>query len=86
MSVNSGKPWSGKPNERRRRLLEFAHSSNIWKSKVLSIKNKIVIFNTNVKAVLLHGAETSKTKMTTTNRIQTVVNSRLRRILGVWGA
>ena len=56
---------------------------NIWKYNVLSLKSKIRIFNTNVKAVLLYGAETWRTAMTTTKRMQTFVNSSLGRILGV---
>ena len=57
---------------------------NIWKSKVLSLKNKIRILNANVKAVLLYGIETWRTTLATTKRIQTFVNSCLRRILGFW--
>ena len=33
----------------------FLQLKNIWNSNVLSLKNKIRIFNTNVKAVLLYG-------------------------------
>ena len=36
----------------------FLQMKNISKSSVLSLKNKITIFNTNVEAVLLYGAET----------------------------
>ena len=61
----------------------FLQLKNIWKSNVLSLKNKIRIFNTNVKAVLPHGAETWRTTVITIKRIQTFVNSCLRRILGV---
>ena len=57
---------------------------NIWKSNVLLLKNKIRIFNTNVKAVLLYGAETWRTTVTATKRIQTFVNSCRRRIVGIW--
>ena len=38
--------------------MAFLQLKNIWNSDVLSLKNKIRIFNTNVKAVLLYGAET----------------------------
>ena len=37
--------------------------------------NKIKIVNANVKAVLLYGADTWKTTVTTAKRIQTFVNS-----------
>ena len=38
--------------------LAFHRLKIIWKSNVLSLKNKIRIFNTNVKTVLLYGTET----------------------------
>ena len=39
---------------------------NICKSYVLALKNKIRIFNTNGKAVLLYGTETRRTTVITT--------------------
>ena len=36
----------------------FRHLNNIWNSKQLSVNIKVRIFNTNVKPVLLYGAET----------------------------
>ena len=45
------------------------------------MQNKIRIFNANVKAVLLYEAETWRTTLTTTKRVQTFVNS----CLGVGG-
>ena len=42
------------------------------------------MFNTNVKAVLLYGAETWWITVTTTKRVETFVNSCLRRIVGFW--
>ena len=44
----------------------FLQLKNIWNYYVISLKNKIKIFNTNVKAVFLYGAETWRT--TVTNR------------------
>ena len=38
--------------------VSFLPMKNSWKAKVLSVKNTIRIFNPNVKAVLLYGAET----------------------------
>ncbi|VDO89009.1 unnamed protein product [Schistosoma margrebowiei] len=43
----------------------FLQLKNIWNSKQLSINIKVRIFNTNVKAVLLYGAETWRTTTTT---------------------
>ena len=51
----------------------FLLFKNIWNSNVLSPKNNIVIFNTNVEAVLLYGADTWRTTVTTTKRIQCLV-------------
>ena len=36
-------------------MVALLQLKNIWQSKVLSLRNKIRIFNTIVKAVLLHG-------------------------------
>ena len=44
---------------------------------------KIRLFNSNVKSVLLYGAETWRTTKTTIKRVQTFINSCLRRILKI---
>ena len=54
---------------------------NVWKSKVIGETTKIRLFNTNVKSVLLYGAESWRINKTTLIRIQTFVNHCLRRIL-----
>ena len=56
---------------------------NVWKSRVIGKTTKIRLFNTNVKSVLLYGAETWRMNKTTLNRIQTFVNQCLRKILGI---
>ena len=56
---------------------------NVWKSKVIGETTKIRLFNTNVKSVLLHGAETWRINKTTLIRIQTFVNYCLRRIIRI---
>ena len=61
----------------------FLQLKNIWGSRDLSVNTKIRIFNTNVKSVLLYGAETWRTTVTTTKRIQTFINNCLRRILHI---
>ncbi|VDO95802.1 unnamed protein product [Schistosoma margrebowiei] len=43
----------------------FLQLKNIWNSKQLSTNIKVRIFNTNVNAVLLYGAETWRTTTTT---------------------
>ncbi|VDP33385.1 unnamed protein product [Schistosoma curassoni] len=56
---------------------------NIWNSKQLSTNIKVRIFNTNVKAVLLYGAETWRTTTTTIKTVQVFINICLRKILNI---
>ena len=56
---------------------------NVWKSRVIGKTTKIRLFNTNVKSVLLYGAETWRMNKTTLKMIQTFVNQCLRKILGI---
>lgn len=55
----------------------------IWRSTSLSLSNKIRIFNTNVKSVLLYGSETWRTTRTNMHKLQTFTNRCLRNILGI---
>ncbi|VDP42960.1 unnamed protein product [Schistosoma margrebowiei] len=59
----------------------FLQLKNIWNSKQLSTNIKVRIFNTNVKAVPLYGAETWRTTTTTIKKVQVFINSCLRKIL-----
>lgn len=61
----------------------FIQLKNIWTSRDLSLTTKIRLFNSNVKSVLLYGAETWRTTKTTTRKVQTFINSCLRRILQI---
>ncbi|CAH8459102.1 unnamed protein product [Schistosoma turkestanicum] len=61
----------------------FLQLKNIWNSKQLSNKTKIRIFNTNVKTVLLYGAETWRTTKAIIQKIQVFINSCLRKILRI---
>ncbi|VDO61611.1 unnamed protein product [Schistosoma margrebowiei] len=56
---------------------------NIWNSKQLSINTKVRIFNTNVKTVLLYGAETWRATKAIIQKIQVFINSCLRKILRI---
>jgi hypothetical protein len=56
----------------------------IWKSKIISKKTKICIFNTNVKSVLLYACETWKVNQQISKRVQVFVNCCLRWILNLW--
>ncbi|KAH9583018.1 LINE-1 retrotransposable element ORF2 protein [Schistosoma haematobium] len=61
----------------------FLQLKNIWNSKQLSTNIKVRIFNTNVKAILLYGAETWRTTTTTIKKVQVFINSCLRKILNI---
>ena len=58
----------------------FVMLKNIWASKEINIKTKLRIFNSNVKSVLLYGSETWRTTKKMLQKIQTFINSCLRRI------
>ncbi|VDP48894.1 unnamed protein product [Schistosoma margrebowiei] len=58
----------------------YLQMKNIWNSKRLSTNNKVRIFNTNVKTVLLYGAETWRTAKAIIQKIQMFANSCLRKI------
>ncbi|VDP58735.1 unnamed protein product [Schistosoma margrebowiei] len=55
----------------------------IWNSKQLSTNIKVRIFNTNVKTVLMYGAETWRTTKAIIQKIQVFINSCLRKILQI---
>nr|KAG5702955.1 hypothetical protein BaRGS_034728 [Batillaria attramentaria] len=61
----------------------FLQLRNIWNSKTISAHTKIRLFNSNVKSFLLYGAETWRTTKTTIRKVQTFINSCLRRILQI---
>ena len=60
----------GKQTDIKSRINKDVHVFNtlrqIWISKPLSVLNKIMIFNTNVKSVLLYGSETWRVTNTIT--------------------
>ncbi|XDV19490.1 hypothetical protein PO909_024955 [Leuciscus waleckii] len=55
----------------------------VWGSSELPRNTKIRIFNSMIKPVLLYGAETCRTTVTTMKKIQSFINTCLRRILRV---
>ena len=69
------------------RMNKARHAFNtlrpMWRSTGLSLHKKIRIFNTNVKSVLLYGAETWRVTKTNTHKLQTFTNRCLRNILGI---
>ncbi|VDP47430.1 unnamed protein product [Schistosoma margrebowiei] len=56
---------------------------NIWNSKQLSTNTKVRNFNTNVKTVLLYGAETWRTTKAIIQKMQVFINSCLRKIIRI---
>ena len=61
----------------------FTILAPVWRSKVISRKTKLRIFNTNIKSVLLYGSETWKVTKATSNKLQSFVNRCLRSIMGI---
>nr|KAG5705871.1 hypothetical protein BaRGS_030761 [Batillaria attramentaria] len=59
--------------------------NNIWASKVVNMRTKLRIFNSNVKSVLLYGCETWRTTKTMQQKIQTFFNTCFRRIFNILG-
>lgn len=55
----------------------------VWNAKNIKMKTKIRIFNTNVKSVLLYGAETWMYTSKLQNKLQIFINKCLRQILKI---
>ncbi|KAI8484438.1 hypothetical protein Bbelb_378710 [Branchiostoma belcheri] len=61
----------------------FVMLKNIWASREIHMDTKVRIFNSNVKSVLLYGAEAWRMNKSTQHRIQTFINNCLRRIYNI---
>ncbi|GFR83524.1 hypothetical protein ElyMa_005977300 [Elysia marginata] len=61
----------------------FTMLKNIWSSKCICLNTKLRIFNSNVKSVLLYGCETWRMVKSTNRKLQTFINTCLRRILKI---
>ena len=55
----------------------------VWRSKDIFLRSKFRIFNTNVKTVLMYGAETWRVTKNIADKVQAFVNRCLRYMLGV---
>ena len=77
----------GTDEDIKSRINKARHAFNtlcpIWNSSVLSLHNKIRIFNTNVKSVLLYGSETWRTTKSNIHKLQTFINRCLRNIINI---
>ena len=61
----------------------FNSLGNIWRDRTISLRTKCRLFNSNVKSVLLYGCETWKRTKTLLNKLQTFINSCLRKLLRI---
>ena len=61
----------------------FITLKSVWRSSALNMKNKIRIFNSSVKSVLLYGSETWRVTKGTSQKLQTFINNCLRSILKI---
>ena len=59
----------------------FSSLNKVWKDRNISTKTKVKLFNSNVKPVLLNGSETWSLTQSWTQKLQTFINTCLRRIL-----
>ncbi|XP_068719643.1 uncharacterized protein [Montipora capricornis] len=78
----------GTDEDIKSRINKARHAFNtlrpIWNSSALSLhNNKIRIFNTNVKSVLLYGSETWRTTKSNTQKLQTFINRCFRNIINI---
>ena len=62
----------------------FSRLRNIWKSKQYSLKPKIRLYNSNVKAVLLHGSECWRIAIRDMRKVDVFHNSCLRKICNIY--
>ena len=62
----------------------FSLLNKLWRSREISTRTKVRLFNTNVKSVLLYGSETWRTTVRSDLKIQSCLNNFLRRILRIW--
>ena len=77
----------GTDEDVKSRINKTRHAFNtlrpIWNSSALSLHNKIRIFNTNVKCILLYGSETWRTMKSNIHTLQTFINRCLRNTINI---
>ena len=61
----------------------FLSLSKIWRTKDISLRTKLRLFNSNVKSVLLYGCETWNASQSCIKRIQIFINKCLRKLLRI---
>jgi len=61
----------------------FQSMDRLWRSKIIGRAAKIKIFNSSVKAVLLHASESWTVTQRTSDGLQVFINKCLRKIINV---
>jgi uncharacterized surface protein with fasciclin (FAS1) repeats len=61
----------------------FNMMGSIWKARNISLKTEVQLFNSNVKTILLYGAETWKTTKSLLHKLKVFINNCLRCILNI---
>ena len=61
----------------------FTSLNKLWRTRDISLRTKLRIFNSNVKSVLLYGCETWNASQTCIKRIQVFINKCLRMLLKI---
>ena len=61
----------------------FKSLNNVWSSKIVSLKTKLRLFNSNVLSVLTYAAESWKSSKATDRRIDSFENKCLRKIMSI---
>nr|KAG5698573.1 hypothetical protein BaRGS_027084 [Batillaria attramentaria] len=82
LKINISKTEVMRVNHKQHDLIQL-HQKTSKRSTALSLRNKIRIFNSNVKSVLLYGSETWRTTKTSSHKLQTFINRCLRNILNI---
>ena len=62
----------------------FTTLKPIWRSKAISLKTKLKIYNSSVKTILLYGSETWRLNKSIITQIQAFNNKNLRYLTGIW--
>lgn len=62
----------------------FATLGRVWRSSSISNRQKLHIFNSNVKSILLYGSETWRVTTGLSRQLQVFINKCLRRLLKIF--
>ena len=71
-------------NRIQKAQITFTTLNKVWRSNEISQQTKIRLFNSNVKSILLYGAESWKTNQSVIKKLQVFTNKCLRKILRIY--